>query len=207
MKEIRENGQPENFRRKRLRRKGLRCKTLPDTMENPGPYPPDTTLSTTETVAGEMLAAILAQPFPRTNGLHIFTDQAACVRATVPHHPNHYAPDAIAGGYQSQYRAGSAAAGSPGLYELALCTLAFYLPSGFNATEGAVLLHTAGPKRDPVEISYPAWELHPLFAEEVLLGVDPLDTLIPAEDIYHWISSKRPGLASILLPNHHRPSP
>ena len=150
-----------------------------------------------EDLTGDMMAAFLIGGFPRSEALDIFTDEDDQVRATVPHHANYYVPDPVGSDSSEQYRAGPGSEGHPGLHELALSVMTYYLPSGFEQTP-PVILRTRRPRPGPVKVSRTAWDLHITFAGEVLTRIDPDETTIPAGEIYGWVVSKRPDLEYLL---------
>ena len=149
-------------------------------------------------LTGEMMEALLFYPFPRGSDLEIYTDEQGFVRASVPYHAVHYVPDSLGPINNEQYRAGPGSEGHPGLYELGLSVMAYYLPSGFEDEE-PVILRTKMPRSDPMPVSRSAWELHRDYAEEVLLHIDPEYTTLPVLEIYDWVARKRPQIADLVL--------
>ena len=150
-----------------------------------------------EDLTGDMMAAFLIGGFPRSGELDIFTDEENLLRATVPHHATYYVPDSVGADSSEQYRAGPGSEGHPGLHELALSVMAYYLPAGFE-DDPPIVLRTRRPRPGPVKVSRTSWDLHIAFAEEVLPRVDPDEAAVPARELYEWVVSKRPDLEYLL---------
>ena len=166
-------------------------------MSGPTPGDPPDYHHDPDDLTGDMMAAFLIGGFPRSEELDIFTDEEDLLRATVPHHATYYVPDSVGPDSSEQYRAGPGSEGHPGLHELALSVMAYYLPAGFEETP-PVIMRTRRPRPGPVKVSRTAWELHLAFAGEVLARIDPEETTIPAGELYEWVVSKRPDLEYLL---------
>ena len=203
-----ETNRTKHTRLHRLRQRALRRRkkmtSFPDAgrpdksrIRDMPPDPPELELNPDD-LGAEMMQALLGDPFPRQDDLEIFVDEDGFVRATVAHHAKHYVPDAIRALDSEQYQAGPGATGHPGLYELALSVMVYYLPAGFD-DEPSFIMGTGRPKPEPIPVSRAAWELHRDFAEDILLHVDPDNTTIPATHIYEWVYEKRPDLGVLLF--------
>ena len=148
----------------------------------------------------DVLAVVVADPFPRTQDLSIQIAENGLAYANVPKQFVHYLPETLGGPDYLHYRAGPGTEGHPGRYELALAIMAHYLPAWFDGYHNDdVILRTRRPAADPVRLSRPAWDLHAVFAEQVLQRVGPEGVRVPAGDIYRWVLRRRPELEELLL--------
>ena len=174
-------------------------RSLNHRLKNPPPEPPGPFIENDEDYDGDrMLEGWHADPFPRTRKVTIFVDTRDRLLATVSHHVIHYVPDSVGAETQDQFEAGPGSEGKPGLLELALCTMVYFLPSGFDG-DGRVMLRTPRPNSEPMPISRPAWDLHVEFAEEVLIHIDPKNTDLEPDWVYAWIAGRRPDLTDLVF--------